>query len=145
MSTEYIAENENETPVTQQEEYDLGGPSVEAGRFNFTITEGASRELKNGTQHVFTFESEAVPFPIEMGFWYTYPSKPEVERIGRGNIRRVVAAALGVTVGQVRDQKLYRGPNSLIDRVVSAETLEDDNGFARLKNFQAAKGSNGEA
>lgn len=123
--------------VSAGEEIDLSGEGTPSGRFNFTITDFNVSEKATGVQHVLTFEADEVGFPLSIGYWYTHGNEI-AQRAGRGNLKRIAKSATG--------QPKYnsRTGSPLIGAVVSAVVFEDDDGFARLKQFRPAT-TNGEA
>lgn len=123
--------------VLAEEEIDLSGEGTPSGRFNFTITDFNVSEKQTGVQHVLTFEADEVGFPLSIGYWYTH-GNPVAQRAGRGNLKRIAKSATG--------QPKYnsRTGSPIVGSVVSAVIFEDDDGFARLKQFRPAT-VNGEA
>lgn len=137
-----MSEDTTQVAVSIDDELDFEEDGFQPVRADFQITDVEFTEAKsgNGTQLVVTFENEeAVAFPIADRFWFFY-NNPEnedeknlrVQNMGRGQIKRLYKAALGVTKAS---------PSDLVGAAVSAEAWEDDAGFLRIGRYRAAEGS----
>lgn len=129
---ENLPETEESEVISAGEEIDLSGEGLQEGRYIFLVDGYEVIEKPNGVLHQFTFvNDEALPFgSLDQGFWFTH-SNEDAQRIGRGQLKRLVRSA----TGQVKYNSRTGTP--VIGRNVSAVLYEDDNGFMRLKGFRA--------
>lgn len=111
---------------TKAEEYDFSADGLPVGEHTFTISEVEEEEKENGVQLKLTYETDAVDFPIPVGYWIEH-SNPKAAKIGRGNLKKIALAAIG--------QPKFSA-ESLKGQKVVATLSEDDQGFARIGRFK---------
>ena len=111
---------------TGAEEYDFSADGLPVGEHTFTITDVEEEEKDKGTQLKVTYETEAVDFPIPVGYWIEHEN-PKAAKIGRGNLKKIALAALG--------QPKFSA-EALKGRKVLATLSEDGEGFARIGRFK---------
>ena len=110
------------------EEFDFSGDGLPEGDHVATITDFAVEEKDKGTQHVLTYESATLPFPIPVGYWVEHEN-PKAAQVGRSNLKKVALAALGqpkYTSATIKGAKLL------------IHVKEDNDGFARVSKFRPA-------
>jgi hypothetical protein len=117
-------------------EIDLSGEGLQAQTADLVVVDAGIKDTDRGQRWFVTFEPidaviEGLPKnQVTDSGYLTHEDRDDLIRIGKGALKRLSRIAVGTDKPIMSD---------LVGSQVNAQLSEDDNGFARVRNYRAVK------